>query len=76
MGVTSFHRRNLECQLWDNAGHIDWSSNTTAKVCFGTDEVLVIAGFIVISATHSSEDAHARRAQREETRDEQVSLRH
>ena len=38
-GVTSFQRRNLRKESWDNAGHVDWSSNTTAKVCFGMDEV-------------------------------------
>ena len=39
IGVTSFERKNFQMGFWDNAGHVDWASDISAKVCFGTEEV-------------------------------------
>ncbi|KAI0676866.1 hypothetical protein C8Q78DRAFT_50715 [Trametes maxima] len=34
-GVTTIQRKNAETQLWENAGNIDWQSNTSGSVYFG-----------------------------------------
>ncbi|KAI0356634.1 hypothetical protein OH77DRAFT_220137 [Trametes cingulata] len=34
-GVTSIQRKNPETQVWENAGQIEWTSNTNGAVYFG-----------------------------------------
>ena len=38
-GVTSIERRNQSAQRWENAGHIDWSSDANGNVYFGMEKV-------------------------------------
>ena len=38
-GETTFQRKNMETKLWDNAGHIEWLSNTSGAVYFGVERV-------------------------------------
>ncbi|KAJ3534381.1 hypothetical protein NM688_g7147 [Phlebia brevispora] len=38
MGVTTLQRKSPS-GTWDTVGHVEWSSNTTAKVRFGTEEM-------------------------------------
>ncbi|PCH41426.1 hypothetical protein WOLCODRAFT_131910 [Wolfiporia cocos MD-104 SS10] len=38
-GVTSIQRKNLTTQRWENAGQIEWTSNTNATVYFGIERV-------------------------------------
>ncbi|RPD61923.1 hypothetical protein L226DRAFT_571316 [Lentinus tigrinus ALCF2SS1-7] len=40
-GVTSIQRKNAETQLWENAGQIEWSSNTSGAVYFGVERVSI-----------------------------------
>ncbi|KAI0334762.1 hypothetical protein GY45DRAFT_1044090 [Cubamyces sp. BRFM 1775] len=40
-GVTSFQRKNAETQLWENAGQVEWSSNTSGAVYFGVERVSI-----------------------------------
>ncbi|KZT12982.1 uncharacterized protein LAESUDRAFT_640379 [Laetiporus sulphureus 93-53] len=40
-GVTTIQRMNAITGIWDNAGQIDWQSNTSATVYFGTERVPV-----------------------------------
>ena len=32
-------RKNAETQLWENAGQIEWTSNTSGAVYFGVERV-------------------------------------
>ncbi|KAL6299127.1 hypothetical protein BKA93DRAFT_620044 [Sparassis latifolia] len=38
-GVTSFQRKNLNTQRWENAGQIEWMSDSSANVYFGIERV-------------------------------------
>ncbi|KAF7797526.1 hypothetical protein EIP86_008726 [Pleurotus ostreatoroseus] len=38
IGVTTLHRKNAS-GIWDLVCNIEWSTNTSAKVVFGTEEV-------------------------------------
>ncbi len=38
-GLTTFQRKNFETQLWENAGQIEWNSNTSGAVYFGVERV-------------------------------------
>ncbi|GBE79301.1 hypothetical protein SCP_0204990 [Sparassis crispa] len=38
-GVTSFQRKNLNTQRWENAGQIEWMSDSSATVYFGIERV-------------------------------------
>ena len=38
-GETSFQRKNLDTQVWENAGQIEWASNTSGAVYFGVERV-------------------------------------
>ncbi|KAM5535644.1 hypothetical protein V8D89_010631 [Ganoderma adspersum] len=40
-GVTSIQRINTDTQVWENAGNIDWSSNTSGAVYFGVERVSI-----------------------------------
>jgi len=40
-GATTFHRQNSATLVFENAGSIEWTSNTNATVYFGMDEVPV-----------------------------------
>ncbi|KAI0723381.1 hypothetical protein C8Q76DRAFT_722680 [Earliella scabrosa] len=40
-GVTSMQRKNAETQLWENAGQIEWTSNTSGAVYFGVERVSI-----------------------------------
>ncbi|KAI0650021.1 hypothetical protein C8Q79DRAFT_997970 [Trametes meyenii] len=40
-GVTMIQRKNAETQLWENAGNIDWQSNTSGSVYFGGVERVI-----------------------------------
>lgn len=38
-GVTSVERKNPSTERWENAGHIDWSSEANGHVYFGMERV-------------------------------------
>ena len=38
-GVTAIQRKNAATQRWENAGQIEWSSNTSGAVYFGVERV-------------------------------------
>ena len=40
-GVTTISRKNPATQRWENAGQIEWLSDHTANVFFGTERVIV-----------------------------------
>lgn len=40
IGMTTFYRQNLETQVFETAGQIEWRSNTNATVQFGIEEVI------------------------------------
>ncbi|KAI0771868.1 hypothetical protein BD413DRAFT_475288 [Trametes elegans] len=40
-GVTSIQRKNMDTQLWENAGQIEWSSNTSGAVYFGVERISI-----------------------------------
>ncbi|KAH7903778.1 hypothetical protein BJ138DRAFT_1167630 [Hygrophoropsis aurantiaca] len=40
-GITTYHRKNMITLLFDTAGQIEWTSNTSATAYIGADEVSV-----------------------------------
>ncbi|KAH9853768.1 hypothetical protein C2E23DRAFT_727831 [Lenzites betulinus] len=40
-GETSFHRRNMQTQIWENAGHVEWSSPINGSVHFGVERISI-----------------------------------
>ncbi|KAL7282120.1 hypothetical protein ACG7TL_003589 [Trametes sanguinea] len=40
-GVTSIQRKNMDTQIWENAGQIEWSSNTSGAVYFGVERISI-----------------------------------
>ncbi|OJT13300.1 hypothetical protein TRAPUB_10066 [Trametes pubescens] len=40
-GLTTFQRKNFETQLWENAGQIEWNSNTSGAVYFGVERISI-----------------------------------
>ena len=60
IGVTSFERKNMQRGDWDNAGSVDWSSNVSAKVFFGTDEVRLTCLFTLamVCYAHTTAGPH------------------
>ncbi|KAI0773932.1 hypothetical protein C8Q74DRAFT_797720 [Fomes fomentarius] len=40
-GVTSIQRKNTETGLWENAGQVEWSSDTSGAVYFGVERVSI-----------------------------------
>lgn len=45
-GVTTISRKNAATQRWENAGQIEWLSDHTANVFFGTERVNDSSPFI------------------------------
>ncbi|PSR73631.1 hypothetical protein PHLCEN_2v10550 [Hermanssonia centrifuga] len=39
--VTNYFRKNFETQVWESAGHIDWSSNTVGTIYFGVERTSI-----------------------------------
>jgi hypothetical protein len=40
IGITTFYRQNLDTQVFETAGQIEWLSDTNANVQLGIEEVI------------------------------------
>ena len=52
-GVTYFERMNSATKLWEPAGYVEWSSNYSANVYFGTERVIFLSIFISYKDTEA-----------------------